>query len=94
MGRRFMLAAVAAMWCARSYATPRAYITNLNSYNVSVIDTSTDSVIATVPVDRQPHAVAVNADSARVYILSSDSFLMWGLDVGRNTLGPSIRLLL
>src|SRR5262245_2718409 len=45
-----------------------AYITNSNSNNVSVIDTSTNTVLTTVAVGSYPGGVAVNAAGTRVYV--------------------------
>jgi YVTN family beta-propeller protein len=52
---------------APTYAAPFAYIANSNSTTVSVIDTATDLVIATIPVGVQPQDVAVHPDGSRVY---------------------------
>ena len=41
---------------------PFAYITNYESNNVSVIDTATNTVTATVNVGKRPLGVAVNPD--------------------------------
>jgi len=45
-----------------------AYITNQFSNTVSVIDTATDTVIATIPVGLTPFGVAVSPDGSKVYI--------------------------
>ena len=45
-----------------------AYITNRNSSTVSVLDTTTDAVIATVPVGLGPFGVAVSPDGSKAYI--------------------------
>jgi YVTN family beta-propeller protein len=47
---------------------PYAYIPNLASNDVSVIDTSTDTVVATVPVGNRPSTVAVHPAGTRAYI--------------------------
>ncbi len=53
-------------------ASPFAYITKTNMFNwgktVSVIDTSTNKVIATVPVGDDPHGVAVTPDGTKIYV--------------------------
>ncbi len=51
----------------------RAYVTNFNSHNVSVIDlmknsTSYNKVIKTIPVGIQPYGIAVTPDGKRVYV--------------------------
>ncbi len=49
-------------------AAPFAYITNDNSDNVSVIDTASNTVTATVGVGDGPFGVAVTPDGTRVYV--------------------------
>lgn len=49
----------------------KAYVTNFNSNTVSVIDTSSDTVIATIPVGTAPFGVAVNEIKKRVYVGNS-----------------------
>src|SRR5689334_17725437 len=51
-----------------AYAAPFAYITNASSNTVSVIDTATNLVIATIPVGVGPGGVAVHPDGSRVYV--------------------------
>ncbi len=40
-------------------AAPFAYVTNQGSTNVSVIDTASNTVVATVPVGTSPEGVAI-----------------------------------
>jgi len=47
-----------------------AYITNLGSNTVSVIDTKTNKVTATIPVGAGPLGVAVSPDGSKVYVTS------------------------
>jgi YVTN family beta-propeller protein len=46
----------------------RAYITNFGDRTVSVVDTITHSVTATVPVGGHPEAIAVSSDGEQVYV--------------------------
>ncbi|RPJ72889.1 MAG: YncE family protein, partial [Alphaproteobacteria bacterium] len=55
------------------YAAPFAYITNSGNNTVSVIDTATDTVTATVPVGTNPFGVAVSPDGSKVYVANSGS---------------------
>ncbi len=51
------------------------YVANLGSNNVSVIDSNTNSVIATIPVGDNPDGIAVSVDGTRTYVadfLSND----------------------
>jgi YVTN family beta-propeller protein len=52
-------------------ASPLAYIANTDSNSVSVIDTGTDAVVATLPVGNQPYDVAVLPNGAKVYVSNS-----------------------
>jgi YVTN family beta-propeller protein len=49
-------------------ASPRAYVSNHSSDTVSVIDTSTNAVVATVPVGRLPSDLAITPDGAFIYV--------------------------
>ncbi|MGB9941091.1 PKD domain-containing protein [Methanosarcina sp.] len=49
-------------------AEPFAYITNINSNTVSVIDTATNTVTDTVNVGYGPQGVAVTPDGTKVYV--------------------------
>ena len=49
-------------------AQSRAYVGNRFDNTVSVIDTGTNAVIATVPVGSSPFGVAITPDGARAYV--------------------------
>jgi len=53
-------------------AAPFAYITNWKSEIVSVIDTATSTLTATVAVGWGPYGVAVAPDGKKVYVVSSN----------------------
>ena len=68
---RRSFAAITALACLvapASVLAENAYITNLASANVSVIDTATNTVIATIPVGIGPRGVAVTPDGSKVYV--------------------------
>ena len=50
------------------YGQGRAYVANFGSNSVSVIDISSNTVVATVAVGSQPNAVAITPDGTRVYV--------------------------
>ena len=54
-------------------AAPFAYITNFSDNTVSVLDTASNAVLATVPVGSGPYGVAVTPDGARVYVANRNS---------------------
>ncbi|MFD5430273.1 YncE family protein, partial [Streptomyces sp. NPDC127084] len=49
------------------------YVTNFSSNNVSVIDTTNNTVLTTIPVGTQPFGVAISPDGARAYVTNLDS---------------------
>src|SRR5260370_37582820 len=66
--KRFRLGLIALVSLIHASAhAQNAYITNVNSNTVSVIDTVTNTVIATIPVGLNPHGVAVSSDGRKVY---------------------------
>ena len=68
---RRSFAAITALACLvapASVLAENAYITNLVSANVSVIDTATNTVIATIPVGIGQNGVAVTPDGSKVYV--------------------------
>jgi len=50
-----------------------AYIANRNSNNVSVINTATNTVVTTIPVNVNPSGVAINPDGSKVYVANATS---------------------
>ena len=62
-----------------------AYIANLDSNDVSVIDTSNDTVLATVPVGSSPFGVAVKPDGTRVYVTNDSDNTVSVIDTSNNT---------
>ena len=77
-------------WIA--HAAPFAYITNGNSNSVSVIDTATNVVVATIPVGSAPIGVAVNAAGSRVYIGNAGSLNVSVIDAGTNAVIANITI--
>ena len=51
----------------------RVYVANYGGDSVSVINTATNAVVATVSVGRRPSGVAVSPDGSRVYVPIEDS---------------------
>ena len=45
-----IVCAAVCLWASASFPLPRAYVSNEKSNDLTVIDTATDTVIATVPV--------------------------------------------
>src|SRR5690242_10884921 len=60
------LALLAFAACAA--AAPLAYVSNEGSASVSVIDTATDRVVATLKIGEKPRGIALSADASRLYL--------------------------
>ena len=61
-----VLALLTGLWANEAQAQARAYVTNSVSNTLSVIDTATSTVVATVLVGSTPFGVAVNRAGRRV----------------------------
>lgn len=58
---------------AAQTAAPRAYVADRAANAVSVIDTSLNSVVSTIPVGVAPADVVVSADGSRAYVANTGS---------------------
>ena len=67
-----------------AYAQARAYVANFGSNSVSVIDTSSNTVVTTVPVGTQPNGVAVTPDGTRAYVANGGGDV-WVISTSNNT---------
>jgi YVTN family beta-propeller protein len=74
--RNFMqwvsLSAVLVLAAGTAGAATLAYVTNQDSNDVSVIDTASNTVIATIPVGHRPQGLAGTPDGKFVYVANSD----------------------
>ncbi len=67
-----------------------AYIPNYNSNNVSVINTATNAIIATIPVGNNPYGVSASLDGLRVYITNNSSNNVSVINTSNNTVMATI----
>ena len=65
-------------------AAGRAYVANSGSGTVTVLDTSTNAVVATIPVGDGPNAVAILPNGTRVYVPNSGSDTVSVIDTASN----------
>ncbi len=54
-------------------SSPRVYVTNEASGDVTVIDAVTDTVLTTIPVGKRPRGIQVSPDGKSVYVALSGS---------------------
>src|SRR5262245_44037584 len=64
---------VLALGFARAGAEPRIFLPTEKSDDVTVVDASTRTVVATIPVGKRPRGVAVSPDGKLVYVSNSIS---------------------
>lgn len=82
---------VVAAVTAVAWAAPFAYVTNSGSNDVSVIDTATNTVVATIPGAGQPSGVAITPDGAFAYLTNaSGANTVSVIDTASNTVVASI----
>ena len=58
---------------ARRSGAPLVFVTNEDSDNVTIIDSGTDSVIATVPAGKRPRGVRLSPDGKTLFVAVSGS---------------------
>lgn len=77
-------------WTAEVYASPFAYISNVGDNTVSVIDTASNTVVATVPVGHAPRGVAVNHTATRIYVTNWADGTVSVIDTSTNIVTATI----
>ena len=63
----FVLAGLVAASCA-ALAAPFAYVPNEGSGTLSIIDTSTDTVVAELPAGKKPRGTVISLDGRTAYV--------------------------
>ncbi|RZU40700.1 YncE family protein [Edaphobacter modestus] len=64
--------------------TGRIYVVDSGSRSVSVIDASTDKVVATVPTAARPYAIAIDEAANKVYVSNTFSNMLSVIDGASN----------
>jgi YVTN family beta-propeller protein len=75
---------------APALAQPYAYVANLGSDTLSVVDTATQSVVTSIPVGDDPDGVAVTPDGTQVYVANFLSDNVSVIDAGTNRVTKTI----
>lgn len=71
-------------------AQARAYVANGCDLTVGVIDTSTNTVIATIPIESVPRDLVVTPDGTRVYVTTLNTNTLTVIDTATNTVIATI----
>lgn len=74
------------IYSSRLCAAVLAYVSNTNSQTVSVIDTTSDTVIATIPVGFFPMGIDHSPDGSTVYLTLFSDDTIQVIDTSTNTL--------
>ena len=74
--RSFWAAWLSALFCAAAAADPNAYVVNEGSASVSIVDTETEKVSATIKVGERPRGLAVSPGGERIYVSLEDGTLV------------------
>lgn len=72
-----------------SYSQTIAYVANLGSNSVSAINTSSNTVSATINVGSQPNGVAITPDGTRAYVANGGGEV-WVLATAGNTVAAKV----
>ena len=75
----------AAQSVAATFSSGLAYIANTSAHSVSVVDTSTNTLTATVPVGTNPQGVAITPDGNFAYVPNYGSNDVSVIDTSTNT---------
>ena len=86
------LAAFTQMSNAATAPTAKAYVANFKDDTVSVIDTATGKVIATLPVAAGPHGMAVSPDGSTVYVSGDKSSTITVIDTATDRVAQNIEI--
>jgi YVTN family beta-propeller protein len=73
-------------------AAPKAYVGNFKDNTVSVIDTATGAVIATVPVSAGPHGMTATPDGKTIYVSGDASSTVSVIDTATDKVVKTIEV--
>ncbi len=77
---------------AANPTTARIYISDQSDNRVAVLDTNTNTIVATVSMPAVPHALAVNSGNNRIYIVAAAENKLYVLDGETNQLVDSVAI--
>lgn len=73
-------------------AGPKAYVGNFSDSTVTVIDTATGTVVATVPVSTGPHGMAITPDGRIAYVSGDGASTVTAIDTATDKVAQTIEV--
>jgi YVTN family beta-propeller protein len=92
LARMLFAAAVLTLVSGTAAASPKVYVGNFKDNTVSVIDTASGKVTATVPVAAGPHGMAISSDGRWVYVSGDGSSTVSVIDTSTDSVAYSIEV--
>jgi YVTN family beta-propeller protein len=92
MFKKSLLFILMAVYISTLHAQTVAYVVNDLNNTVSVIDTSTNTVTATIPVGKGPFGVVFSPDGTRAYVTNQGDNTISVIDTASNTVLATITL--
>ena len=90
--RRALVALAGVLVALAATAAQKAWVGNFKDDTVSVIDTTSGSVVATVPVAKGPHGMAVGASGSPLYVSSDGASVVNLIDTASDKLTGTIEV--
>ena len=84
-----LILAMAGLFSTKAFSQT-AYITNNGSSTVSVINVTTNTVSATIPVGTNPYGVSVSSDGSKVYVTNSGAGTVSVINTATNSVTATI----
>jgi len=88
--RRSLALAAFTLLCSEVLAAPKVYVSNFKDSTVSVIDSDSKAVVATVPVAAGPHGMGMSRDGRRVFVTGDDPSSMSVIDTASDRVERTI----
>jgi YVTN family beta-propeller protein len=73
-------------------AAPKAYVGNFADNTVSVLDTASDKIVATIPVAQGPHGMAMSRDGRTVFVTGDGSSSMSVIDTATDKVVKTVEV--
>jgi len=90
-----VLAGLVMLWLLladNARAAPFAYVASSDDNAVSVIDTASNVIVATIPTEQLPVGLAVSADGSWVYVANQDGRSITVIDAATNEVADTINI--